>query len=233
MGTLISLIEMIEAAYDERMMKNVIRNFGSACGFDRFAYLQAVGADVRTFNNYPAEWEDIYIKKHYSRIDPVVTEAGRRAGPFSWTADNWQARGTSEARRFRDEAIDHGIRSGVTIPVGGTYGARMMLTFASSRSDADVTMLPTPQNAMQVIMAIHYQLRILAASMVASPKKHLSAREMICLTWAAKGKKGYEIARLTGINPRTVQHYLDSAREKLGAATLSQLVAIAKDLALI
>ena len=190
MGSLITLIEMIEVANDERTMKSVIKSFANACGFDRFAYLQAVGAVVRTLNNYPAEWQDVYIKRCYSRIDPVVTEAGRRAGPFSWTADSWQARGTSDARRFRDEAINHGLRSGVTIPVVGTFGARMMLTFASSRSDADVAMLPTPLNAVQAIMAIHYQLRMLAPSMVASPKRRLSSREMICLTWAAKGKRG-------------------------------------------
>jgi len=51
----------------------------------------------------------------------------------------------------------------------------------------------------------------------------------MCLKWAAKGKTAPETAILTGINPRTVQHYLDKAREKLEAATVPHLVAIAKD----
>lgn len=49
------------------------------------------------------------------------------------------------------------------------------------------------------------------------------------MMWAAKGKTAPETARLTGIKARTVQNYLDNARRKLGAATVPQLVAIAKD----
>ncbi|KRB49187.1 transcriptional regulator [Rhizobium sp. Root708] len=220
---------MIEAARNERMIKCVLKNFANDHGFERFAYLRAIGKDVKTVNNYPASWQSVYIDGHYSIIDPVVTEAGRRETVFSWTADNWPAHGFSAARRFRDEAIDHGIRSGVTIPAVGTFGARLMLTFASSRDSANVAALFTPQDAIQALLAIHYRLGSLPARAAPKHKRHLSPRESICIRWIAEGMWCHEIADLTHINPRTVQHHLDSARKKLEARTLPQLVSIAKD----
>ncbi len=232
-GSLIALLEMIEAARDERMIRCALRNFAHESGFECFSYLRAVGKDVSTVNNYPPAWAGIYIDNHYSRIDPVVTEAGRRGTLFSWTADDWPARGCSTARRFRDEAIDHGIRSGVTVPAIGTFGARLMLTFASSKRMADLATLFTPQDAVQALLAIHYRLRSLADMGPPNSRRNLSPRESICLKWIAEGMCCHEIADLTKINSRTVQYYLDNARKKLEARTLPQLVSIAKDLGLL
>ncbi|MDH4440760.1 MAG: autoinducer binding domain-containing protein [Rhizobium sp.] len=228
-GDLRSLIDMTEAAHDERMIKSALKAFAHACGFERFAYLQTTGSEIHTFNSYPVEWQGVYIDSHYSRIDPVVWEAKTRMEIFPWTADNWPSRGSSELRQFRDRAIDHGIRSGVTIPVEGSFGSTMMLTFASSAQTADGSKLQDSQKAVRAVLGIHYRLKIIAATTIVAPKRLLSPREAMCLMWAAKGKSAPETAMLTGINPRTVQHYLDKAREKLEAATVPQLVAIAKD----
>ena len=232
-GHLRSLIDMLEAAQDEHMIKSALRNFAHRCGYDRFAYLQTEGTQVRTFNSYPGQWEGIYLGGDYSRIDPVVTEAKRRWEMFFWTADDWPARGSSPLRRFRDEAIDHGMRCGLTIPVEGSYGSAMMLTFASPDKNVDNSGLLDPKKAVQAVMAVHYQLKILAAKTVVNPKQMLSPREMTCLVWATRGKTAFETAMLTGINARTVQHYLDKARAKLGAESVPQLVAIAKDRGLV
>lgn len=232
-GDLRSLIDMTEAAHDERMIKSALKTFAHACGFERFAYLQTEGAEIRTFNSYPEVWQDVYLISQYSQIDPVVWEAKTRMQMFSWTADDWPSRGSSKLRRFRDQAIEHGIRSGVTIPVEGSFGSTMMLTFASSAQTADVSKLQGAQQAIRAVLAIHYRLKIIAATTIIAPKRLLSPREAMCLMWAAKGKSAPETAVLTGINPRTVQHYLDKAREKLEAATVPQLVAIAKDRGLV
>nr|WP_172684625.1 autoinducer binding domain-containing protein [Rhizobium rhizogenes] len=228
-GDLRSLIDMTEAAHDERMIKGALKSFVNSHGFERFAYLQTEGLEIRTFNSYPEGWQDIYLGGQYSRIDPVITEAKRRMEMFYWTADDWPARGTSELRRFRDQAIEHGIRSGLTIPVEGSFGSTMMLTFASSEKKVEKAKLLDAQKAVRTVLAIHYRLKIIASTTIIAPKRLLSPREAMCLMWAAKGKSAPETAMLTGINARTVQHYLDKAREKLDAATVPHLVAIAKD----
>jgi LuxR family transcriptional activator of conjugal transfer of Ti plasmids len=224
-----SLIDMLEAAPDEQMIKNAVKVFANSRGYDRFAYLQTEGLEVRTFNSYPGAWQDTYLAGDYSRIDPVVTEAKRRRELFTWTAEDWPARGSSPLRRFRDEAIDHKIRCGVTIPVEGGFGSVMMLTLASSKKRVDAAGLPDPRSAIQAVQAVHYSLKIVAGKTIIAPKRMLSPREHMCVVWAAKGKNTPETAMLTGINARTVQHYLDSAREKLNARTVPQLVGNAKD----
>ncbi|MBW9069909.1 autoinducer binding domain-containing protein [Agrobacterium pusense] len=228
-----SLVDMLDAAADEHMALNAIKTFARSCGYDRFAYLQTEGSEVKTFNSYPKAWQDIYLGGDYSRIDPVVTEAKRRREPFEWSADDWPARGSSTLRRFRDEAIDHKIRSGVTIPVEGSFGSMLMLTLASAKKGMNTARHLDSQSAIKAALAVHYSWKLVAGKTITAPKRMLSPREHVCLMWAAKGKKAPETAILTGINPRTVQHYLDSAREKLNARTLSQLIAIAKDRRLI
>ncbi|MFC0804670.1 MULTISPECIES: autoinducer binding domain-containing protein [Sinorhizobium] len=228
-----SLIDMAEAAHDERMIKYAVKSFAQACGFERFAYLETEGAEVRTFNSYPKAWQGVYLTSHYARLDPVVTEAKRRMDMFAWTADDWPDCGSSDLRRFRDQAVEHGIYSGVTIPVEGSYGSTMMLTLASSERKADISKLQSGRKAMQAVMAIHYRLKIIGATTLVAPRRMLSPREAMCLMWAIKGRSAPDTAMLTGINARTVQHYLDSARRKFDAKTVPQLVAIAKDRGLI
>lgn len=228
-GEFRSLVDMLEAAQDEAMIKGALRNFTRACGYERFAYLQKEGAQIKTFNSYPKPWEGVYLSADYSDIDPVVTEAKRRWDVFSWSAEDWPARGSSALRKFRDEAIDHGIRCGMTIPVEVGYGASMMLTFASSQRKVDVPAAFDQKRAIQLVMMVHYQLKIIAAKTVLNPKQVLSPREKYCLTWAAKGKTTLTTAAVAGISARTVQCNLDKAREKLGAESVPHLVAIAKD----
>ncbi len=232
-GEVRSLIDMLEAAQDEHMIKSALRSFAHSCGYDRFAYLQKEGAQVRTFNSYPGPWEGIYLGSDYFRIDPVLTEAKRRQDVFFWAADDWPARGSSPLRRFRDEAIHHGIRCGITIPVEGSYGSAMMLTFASPERNVDISGVLDPKKAVQLVMAVHYQLRIMSAKTVVNAKAMLSPRELTCLVWAMKGKTVSETAMLTGIKDRTVQHNLDKARKKFDAKSVPQLVAMAKDLGLV
>jgi LuxR family transcriptional activator of conjugal transfer of Ti plasmids len=220
---------MLEAAHDELTVKSALKSFTRACGYDRFAYLETEGLELKTFNTYPEPWQDAYLENHYSQIDPVITEAKRRRQMFSWTADDWPARGTSALRRFREEAINHGLRSGTTIPVEGSFGSTMLLTLASPERRGGPSRVLDPQKAVQVVMAIHYRLIIIAAHTILAPKRMLSPRETMCVVWASKGKNTPETAVLTGINARTVQHYLDSARQKLEARTLPQLIAMAKD----
>ncbi|CAM3782466.1 autoinducer binding domain-containing protein (plasmid) [Agrobacterium radiobacter] len=227
------LIDMLEAAPDEHMVKNAVKMFAKSLGFDRFAYLQTEGLEVRTFNSYPEVWQDTYLAGGYARIDPVVTEAKRRREPFIWSAEDWPASGSSPLRRFRDEAIDHKIRCGVTIPVEGSFGSMMMLTLASSRRRADSTELFDSQSAIRAVLAVHYSLKIVAGKTIVAPRRMLSPREHMCVVWAMKGRNTPETAMLTGINARTVQHYLDTAREKLNARTVTQLIGNAKDRGLI
>ncbi|MDP9838590.1 LuxR family transcriptional activator of conjugal transfer of Ti plasmids [Neorhizobium huautlense] len=224
-----SLIDLIDVADDQNMIANVLQTFSKSWGYEHFSYLQTEGSEVKTVNSYPPEWQDRYLENEYAKIDPVVEEAKRRREMFSWSADDWLDRRGPELRRFRDEAIGHGIRTGVTMAIEGSYCSTIMLTFSSGKKREEIPQLFDPIDGLRVILAVHYRLEHVGARQAIAPKQTLSAREKMCVKWAIKGKSSSDMAVLTGLNIRTIQHYLDNARQKLDARTLAQLVGLLKD----
>ena len=222
-----AFLDAVDVAQDERMVSQATKSFATSIGYESFAYLRTEGFDIKTINTYPQPWATTYLQHRFSIIDPVVIEAKRRMEIFSWSADGWSTRSSTQLRRFRDEAILHGIRSGMTIPVRGSFGSTIMLTFASSNARIAASLSLRPEVAVQAAVAIHYRLRFLSAGHHLPPGHTLSSKEAVCVTWSAKGKKSYEIAGIMGISERTVQHYMDSARHKLRAETVQHLTALA------
>jgi len=229
-----SFIDAIDIAQDERSIANILRGYAQACGFERFAYLQTAASGITTYNNYPMEWQELYLGRGYSEIDPVVTTARRRMGMFSWSAEDASGRSGPKAhRKFFSEAVSHGIRAGLSVPVPGTFGTMLMLTLATSHARVSPSMFSDAQRAAHATLAVHYRLKALAESPLAAPPLSLTPKELLCLKWASKGKYMPEIAALIDVQHRTVQHYLDNARAKLNATNLTHAVAIAIDRGLI
>lgn len=223
-----SLIDAIDVAGDERSLANILRSYAVACGFDRFAYLQTAASGITTYNNYPTVWQDRYLANGYSEIDPVVTTARRRMELFAWSADDCSGRSVpKEQKRFHAEAIDFGIRSGLSIPVQGSFGTMLMLTLASSRERISASMLGDAKRASHAALSVHYRLKALGECPLATQRFALTPKELLCLKWASKGKYMPEIAALINVQHRTVQHYLDNARAKLNATNLTHAVTIA------
>lgn len=55
-------------------------------------------------------------------------------------------------------------------------------------------------------------------------KIYLSKRETECLQWYVKGKTAKEIGQTLGLSYRTIQHYLENVKTKLGVNSKSQLI---------
>ncbi|WP_244423894.1 autoinducer binding domain-containing protein [Phyllobacterium sp. YR531] len=72
----------------------------------------------------PPEWHDSYFANRYSRVDPVVTAKRRRA-------------------LF--------VRSGVTVPVEGSFGSILILTLASITRRCFRTRGPMAENGRSLI----------------------------------------------------------------------------------
>lgn len=218
------LMEASDLAQDERAIKQALRNFAAAAGFNRFAYLNVRAGDVRALSNYPAEWQDIYLNSNYAAIDPVVTLAKRAMHPFSWSQSE-HAGSTLEAVRFFGEAADFGIRSGVSIPVRGGFGRTALLTLASDRPSA-VAEVRDAVHAITAVAFVHVHLNRLLRS-PHSTTIELTPRQSLCLAWASMGKTTDEIADLLGISERAVRFYLRGARDRLGATNTTHAVRIA------
>lgn len=227
------LIDAVDLAHDERSIRNALKKFTVSSGFDRYAYIHVHADDAVAFSDYPAEWLNLYFAKHYTIIDPVVTTAKRSMRMFSWSAEERDVRRSSrEIKQFYSEATDFGIRSGVSVPIRTSYGRTAMLTLASDRQRVEIP----PWDPMQAALAlayIHIHLSLASESSFKTGDVTLSTQEATSLGWSSHGKSMNVIAELLGIKPRTVQFYLDNARDKLGASNLQQAVRIAMEKKLI
>lgn len=227
-GQLRALIDAVDLARDERAIRTALKHFASESGFERFAYLHTLSTGITAFSDYHPEWQAIYFRNLYNKIDPVVTKAKRTTSVFAWSADDQPVRRRSpEERKFFSQAIDFGIRSGVTIPLEVSFGRTAMLTMATSKSELELGSLGSPHRAVTALAYVHLKLGAIAENVTGSATLRLSAQEAACLHWCSLGKYMPEIATIMGIEHRTVQYHLDNAREKLGAVNLPHAVRIA------
>ena len=227
------LLDLLEAARDDRALKSALRGYATRIGFDRFAFLDVQGRDTSALSNYPEDWQTLYLKNGYATIDPVVASAKRTMRITSWSADHHPFLRHSTEWSFFGEAVEFGLRSGLSIPVRTGFGRTAILTFASGR--------PTPvylehldQYRVRTAVAfLHLTLGRRAEMKTRSPDVDLTPRETLCLTWASHGKAMKGTAEILGISERSVRFYLDAAREKLGADNVTHAVRIAVERRLI
>lgn len=224
-------IESIELSRNERAIRQTLKSFTTALGFDRFAYLHVRGADVTSLSNYPQEWQDIYLGRQYVLIDPVVAKARRCMDPFTWSDE--MAGSAAPIKRLFGEAAEFGLRSGLTIPVRGSFGRIAMLTLATDQPRADFIQIRDVIRAVTAVAFVHVHLTHLRSSHDASASVALTPREAHCLAWASRGKTRSETAALLGIKEPTVRFYTESAFEKLGAANITHAVRLAMEKGLI
>jgi LuxR family transcriptional activator of conjugal transfer of Ti plasmids len=221
------LIDAVDVAPDEHSIRNAIKKFTASAGFDRYAYIHIHADDVAAFSDYPAEWQDIYFKRRYAVIDPVVTMAKRGKKVFSWSGDDQSVRKNSlEIRRFHREAGDFGIRSGLSISTKTSFGRTAIMTLACDRQKVEVPPWD-PMRAAMALAYVHIHLSLAAASSAKTADITLSTQEATSLSWSSHGKSMNVIADLLGIKPRTVQFYMDNARDKLGASSIAHAVRLA------
>src|SRR5581483_4940486 len=104
---------------DEIGFARIARRITERLGFRWFAYLRLSDDMPRLMSSYPRSWTDRYFELGYQQIDPVVRRARYERELFRWDGSAPKAEGTREQRRFFDEAMTFGIKSGVTVPIRG------------------------------------------------------------------------------------------------------------------
>ena len=74
----------VRRGFEERAARRALRDFCEDAGFDYFAYVHLRGQESFAVSNYPREWQELYVKRNYLRIDPVVTRAKHAPPIFTW-----------------------------------------------------------------------------------------------------------------------------------------------------
>lgn len=224
------LVEALELAQGEDAILQALRHFTAAAGFNRFAYLNLRGSEIRTFSNYPSEWQHIYLKNHYTKVDPVVIAARRSMQTLTWSQNDAIS---PESINFYSQADDFGIRSGISIPVRAPFGHTAMLTLASEKPQVDFAEVHDILRAATAVAFAHVNLQRIASRSDFIAGIKLTPREATCMYWSAQGKTKSEIGSMLDLTERGVREHLDKVRRKLGAKNVAQAVRIAVELKLI
>ena len=227
-----ALLDCVDTATQPQTLHHMLERFAHEHGFRHYAYLSLQTTGTRYLGDYPSRWERTYLGERLDRLDPVITRARNCSGAFTWSVMDWAQAADRRLKLFASDALVHGVSYGLSISARASFDTQLVLSFAGAEP---VEQIPEKEiaEAVPLLMGFHYRLSPLLGLHTGTNFKPLSSRETLCLVWAARGKTAPETAAILGLSPRTVQHYLDAAREKLGAVTISQLVAISKDLKLI
>lgn len=219
-------IDALETAYDEVGFKGAADRFAARLGYRWFAYLGFSEPALKVLSSYPNSWARQYVEKRYEDIDPVVGLARSSQRSFQWDRRTLRL-STAPQQRFFSEAAKFGIQSGVTVPIRGGFGRFAAFTLAGDLN-TDLEIRTTESMDLLQLAGLYYHAHVYAKLQLGLTRvadAPLTQRELQCLSWAARGKKMQETAKVLGITTRTVVFHLENARSKLGASTVAQAVA--------
>ncbi len=226
------LTEQISLAHDEIAIRETLQKITVQAGFDSYAYLSLQGETEKAISTYPQDWQHRYFEKSYARIDPVIRSARSEHAAFSWSNVPTK-RQSKERRTFFGEAAEFGIRSGITIPVKIGFARMAMLTFASSTAEFGGAQSFSPVTAASAACHVYSRVDLVGIKPTNHTPIRLRAGELTCLRWSSEGKTMEDIATLENIRYSSVAFFLRNAKRALGAATLPQATALAKEFGLI
>jgi len=159
-------------------------------------------------------------------LAPAVMRVARAASPaarcgFVWRDLSRLARPSRSDRLLLYQAHRHGLRSAITIPLGGSGTRRGYATFATPRVRDFV---PAERAALALLLpaVADAAWRLRAASEQQCVR--LTPRQRECLVWAARGKTDWEIARILGVGEHAIDRHLRQARDRYGVDKRSTLI---------
>lgn len=174
---------------------------------------------------------DMYREEVFPDHDPVLDYCRENLTPtFFGKEFECQNPNLPEPRRRYCEALTQAdVHSGIIVPIHtrsnvdwGTF------RFATNLSNDGLTRFAA-EHASTVMLAGTIAFETIRALVKAEQAVEigLTPRERECLLWLAKGLRNEQIAHRLGLKPVTVEFHLANARNKLGARTREQALAIA------
>jgi DNA-binding CsgD family transcriptional regulator len=194
--------------------------------------LQPLDPGARRFTTYSEVQTQRYLDTEAWTFDPVYLHLSNSATAICFSEVDWSNEKAADLLNWLE---DMGFGpSGLAMAVHGRCGLTAMFRIMSSDKIAPWATWQHEAKSLVASLTTHL---FEAVKLLADDNDFvviaISPREADCLAWSARGKTIGETAIILGIAQSTVRHALDSARQKLGAATKSQAVARAKELRLL
>lgn len=228
----------------KRKLDRTFREFG----FNLYCYLGIKGDmgrepsntrspdDAIFLTNVPVTWTDRYLEQNYQDDDPIIRECLSKRLPLPWTERLKTSVRSDREDMVLADALDFGIRRGLTVPIHGPGGELGIMSLYSDLTDkAFMKAVAATQHELHV-MSIHFHdavQRTLAAGETIPKPIPLTEREVEILRWTAIGKTAWEIGSILKISERTVNFHLQNLMGKLGVHNKTHAAAKAMSFGLI
>lgn len=161
----------------------------------------------------------------------ALSVARRSVQPFLWNPAH--PRGPlagNDNRSSRNILARVGVTMGLTLPVSSWRSVRGLVMFGGER---DMPRFDEVARLSLVANCLFDRLVEFGDSELGADDFRLTAREKQCLIWTSAGKTSAEIAGILGLSEHTVNQYVATSTQKLGAVNRTQAVAKAIRLRLI
>lgn len=212
----------LEKAIDAYL--SAIRIFGfDCCAAGGWTGVGAARAHRFYFNSWPDSWKEIYARKNFFDIDPVVIECRRSMSPFLVRDREEQLISMPGVAQIFEEFYAFGWSDVFAIPIHGPFGYQAVVSLASF---SRVTLDATERAVLATIStAIHDRCHA-AIGYGSRPAPKLTPRQIACMRWVAAGKSDSDIAALLGIAPATAHFHIEKVKTALGVRSRTEAVAL-------
>src|SRR5258705_1228479 len=133
---------LVRAAESGKDLVPIIESITKSFGFDSFMYgmCTSVRPDHESrmfvFTTAPPEWVIRYDQMAYIEVDPRILLLWDSTLPLVWDQRTVRG-GGAKTEAFLDDAMRHGIASGVCMPLGGEVGTTVILALNSPVAGVD------------------------------------------------------------------------------------------------
>ena len=127
-----------------------------------------------------------------------------------------------------DEAREHGLAHGFTVPVHGHAAEFGLISVVSSETEKEFNRMVSAYGHQVHLMTVYLHCAIQQALTTHSPPQDalkLTDREVECLVWTDQGKTSWEISMILRVSEATMNFHLKNVLRKLGVHSKTHAVA--------
>jgi LuxR family quorum sensing-dependent transcriptional regulator len=182
-----------------------------------------IGKSAFLHNSVPDGWWEEYSALARGRFQPMLFLAATSMAIHTWTEVRRMFQPIGIDKWSYDVALKHGMRDGLTCPVGG----RWVVCFWSRKELANIV-----THSMRVIVCAAVSFAALRLDQlvdsdpdIVGAHGRLTPRELAVLRLVSAGKQSREVAQELNLGEETVRSHLKKTQSKLAARNRTQAVA--------
>ncbi|TDF82035.1 autoinducer binding domain-containing protein [Pseudomonas sp. H9] len=218
-------LQQLSCETDEQRMFEIVASLATQLGMEYFSYTlrtpaTAQNGQLKTYNNYPAAWNEHYQRCNYLSIDPTVAHCRESMLPLLWQDEVFR-----ETPEFWEHAQRNGLRYGWSQSAHDLRHNESILSVARSHNAIETREFH--KAAGQVMWLCNLLHTLILNRQPPPPSKRLSARETEVLKWSAAGKTAADISCILTLSQSTVNFHIRSVITKLDCSNKAGAIAIA------